>query len=107
MEQFIIDGGQPLHGTVTPAGNKNAALPLLAACLLTAEPVVLRNVPGIQDVDAMRQIICQLGATVEALAPGAWRVHTPWITPEALKPDLCRRIRASILVAGPVLARYG
>ncbi len=107
MEQFIIEGGRPLHGTVTPAGNKNAALPLLAACLLTTEPVVLRNVPGIQDVEAMRQIITQLGATVEELAPGTWRLHTPRITPEALNPDLCRRIRASILVAGPMLARHG
>src|SRR5690349_754872 len=107
MEQFIIEGGQPLRGTVTPAGNKNAALPLLAACLLTTEPVVLRNVPRIQDVEAMRQIITQLGATVEELEPRTWRLHTPRITPEALSPDLCRRIRASILVAGPMLARHG
>jgi UDP-N-acetylglucosamine 1-carboxyvinyltransferase len=107
MEQFVIEGEQPLHGTVTPAGNKNAALPLLAACLLTSEPVVLHNVPNIQDVDAMRQIVSQLGATVEELAPHTWRLHTPRITADGLNPELCRRIRASILVAGPMLARHG
>jgi len=107
MEQFVIDGGQPLHGTVTPAGNKNAALPLLAACLLTSQPVVLHNVPGIDDVRAMRQIVTQLGATVEELSPHTWRLHTPRVTGERLNPELCRRIRASILVAGPMLARHG
>jgi UDP-N-acetylglucosamine 1-carboxyvinyltransferase len=107
MEQFIIDGGQPLHGTVTPAGNKNAALPLLAACLLTSEPVVLHNVPAIQDLQAMRQIVTQLGATVEELAPHSWRLTTPRLSDEGVDPELCRRIRASILVAGPMLARHG
>src|SRR5260221_10293367 len=107
MEQFVIEGEQPLHGTVTPAGNKNAALPLLAACLLTSEPVVLHNVPSIQDVDAMRQIVGQLGATVEELEPHTWRLHTPRITAGGLSPEICRSIRASILVAGPMLARHG
>jgi UDP-N-acetylglucosamine 1-carboxyvinyltransferase len=107
MEQFIIEGGQPLRGTVTPAGNKNAALPLVAACLLTSEPVILRNVPGIQDVLAMRQIVTQLGATVEDLGPHTWRLHTPRVSPAGLSAELCRRIRASILVAGPMLARHG
>jgi UDP-N-acetylglucosamine 1-carboxyvinyltransferase len=107
MEQFIIEGGHPLHGTVTPAGNKNAALPLLAACLLTPEPVILRNVPGIRDVDTMRRIVTQLGAEVEELEPHTWRVRTPRLSDEGLSPDLCRRIRASMLVAGPMLARHG
>ena len=107
MEQFIIDGGQPLRGSVTPAGNKNAALPLLAACLLTSEPVVLHNVPGIEDLRAMRQIVAQLGATVEELSPHSWRLHTPHVSSERLNPELCGRIRASILVAGPMLARHG
>jgi UDP-N-acetylglucosamine 1-carboxyvinyltransferase len=107
MEQFIIDGGQPLHGTVTPAGNKNAALPLVAACLLTSEPVVLHNVPGIEDLRAMRQIVTQLGTTVEELSPHSWRLHTPRVTSDRLDPEICRRIRASILVAGPMLARHG
>jgi UDP-N-acetylglucosamine 1-carboxyvinyltransferase len=107
MEQFVIEGGQPLNGTVVPAGNKNAALPLLAACLLTAEPVTLRNVPCIRDVDSMRQLICDLGATVEEWDRTTWRIHTPRVRKAKLDPDLCRRIRASMLLAGPMLARYG
>jgi UDP-N-acetylglucosamine 1-carboxyvinyltransferase len=107
MDQFIIEGGHPLHGTVTPAGNKNAALPLLAACLLTSQPVILHNVPDIRDVQVMRQIITQLGAQVEEIAPHSWRLHTPRLSPADLSPELCRRIRASILVAGPILARHG
>jgi len=107
MEQFVIEGGYPLSGTVTPAGNKNAALPLLAACLLTAEPVVLRNIPRTRDVDTMRQLICHLGSKVEELDSHAWRIHTPRLTEFKLDSELCRRIRASILLAGPMLARYG
>jgi UDP-N-acetylglucosamine 1-carboxyvinyltransferase len=107
MEQFVIEGGVPLNGTVTPAGNKNAALPLLAACLLTPEPVTLRNVPRIRDVEAMRQLITDLGANVEELEPGVWRVQTPAIRKARLDRDLCRRIRASILLAGPMLGRRG
>ena len=107
MEQFVIEGGHPLHGTVTPAGNKNAALPLLAACLLTDEPVTLRNLPRIRDVDTMRELICDVGATVEELDPHAWRIHTPPLTNSSLAHELCRRIRASMLLAGPMLARHG
>ena len=107
MEQFVIDGGYQLNGSVTPAGNKNAALPLLAACLLTSKPVILRNIPNILDVAAMRQILCQLGTEIEEIAPNAWRLHTPQLTESRLDPDLCRRIRASILLAGPMLARHG
>ena len=107
MEQFVIEGGHPLHGTVTPAGNKNAALPLLAACLLTDEPVTLRNLPRIRDVDTMRELICDVGATVEELDPHAWRIHTPRLTKSSLAHELCGRIRASMLLAGPMLARHG
>lgn len=107
MEEFIIEGGVPLHGEVTPAGNKNAALPLLAACLLTDEPVVLRNVPQIRDVQVMRQLIESLGAVVEELDAKTWRITTRQLAASHLDPDLCRRIRASILVAGPVVARAG
>ena len=67
MEEFVIEGGVPLNGEITPSGNKNAALPLLAACLLTAEPVTLRNVPQIRDVLAMRPLIESLGSVVEDL----------------------------------------
>lgn len=107
MEQFVIEGGTALSGTVTPAGNKNAALPLLAACLLTSEPVILRNVPRIRDVETMRQLICDLGVSVEETAPGVWRVQTLNVRKRTLDPELCRRIRASLLLAGPMLARHG
>ncbi len=107
MEEFVIEGGHPLHGEVIPSGNKNAALPLLAACLLTAEPVILRNVPQIRDVQAMRKLIESLGAVVEELDVNSWRITTKELVASHLDPDLCRRIRASILIAGPVLARAG
>lgn len=107
MEEFVIEGGIPLRGEVVPAGNKNAALPLLAACLLTEEPVVLRNIPQIRDVFAMRKLIESLGARVEELEPSAWRIVTRELSASRPDPDLCRRIRASILIAGPVTARAG
>lgn len=107
MEEFIIEGGVPLNGEVTPSGNKNAALPLLAACLLTAEPVTLRNVPQIRDVLAMRRLIESLGAVVVELDAHTWQITTKELTASHLDPELCRRIRASILIAGPVLARAG
>lgn len=107
MEEFIIEGGHPLRGEVTPSGNKNAALPLLAACLLTEEPVILRNVPQIRDVQAMRRLIESLGSVVEELDGSTWRITTRELASSHLDPDLCRRIRASILIAGPVVARAG
>lgn len=107
MEEFLIEGGVPLSGEVTPSGNKNAALPLLAACLLTAEPVTLHNIPQIRDVVAMRKLIESVGAQVEELDSNTWRITSREIFASHLDPDLCRRIRASILLAGPVLARTG
>ncbi len=107
MDEFIIEGGVPLRGEVTPAGNKNAALPLLAACLLSEEPVVLHNVPEIRDVLDMRSLIESVGADVEELGDKTWRITTPVLRPADLDPNLCRRIRASILLAGPVTARAG
>ena len=105
MDKFIIEGGTPLNGEVIPAGNKNAALPLLAACLLTEEPVTLRNMPRIKDVSVMRHLIESLGAKVEELDATSWRITARDLRPADLDPDLCRRIRASILVAGPMSAR--
>jgi UDP-N-acetylglucosamine 1-carboxyvinyltransferase len=107
MDKFIIEGGTPLNGEVVPAGNKNAALPLVAACLLTEEPVVLRNVPRIKDVNVMRSLIESLGAQVEDLDATSWRITARDLRPADLDPDLCRKIRASILVAGPMSARVG
>lgn len=107
MEKFLIEGGIPLNGDVIPAGNKNAALPLLAACLLTDESVILHNVPLIKDVGVMRHLIESLGAHVEQLDATSWRITARDLKPAELDPDLCRRIRASILVAGPLSARIG
>jgi UDP-N-acetylglucosamine 1-carboxyvinyltransferase len=107
VESFVIEGGVPLRGTVRPAGNKNAALPILAACLLTADPVTLDNVPRIRDVEAMIELLCDIGADVEWLGPNRLRVWAAEIGKTALDADLCTRIRASILFAGPLLARCG
>jgi UDP-N-acetylglucosamine 1-carboxyvinyltransferase len=107
MDEFVIEGGIPLRGEVMPAGNKNAALPLLAACLLSEEPVTLHNVPHIRDVLDMRSLIESVGAHVEELDLNTWRVTTRTLRPADLDPDLCRRIRASILIAGPVTGRAG
>ena len=107
MERFIIHGGKPLHGEVTPSGNKNAALPLLAACLLTDQPVTLHNVPQIRDVLAMRELLTGMGVSVETVGDHSWRVHARDVRPDGLDADICRHIRASILLAGPMLARRG
>jgi UDP-N-acetylglucosamine 1-carboxyvinyltransferase len=107
VESFLIEGGTPLSGTVRPAGNKNAALPILAACLLTADPVTLENVPRIRDVEEMIELIVALGVDVEWLAQNTVRVWASDVTSTKLDPELCARIRASILFAGPLLARFG
>lgn len=107
MEQFIIEGSVPLKGEITPAGNKNAALPMLAACLLTDEPVKLYNVPEIRDIINMRCLVESLGVEISTIEPHTWRVHAREVRPADLDPDLCRKIRASILLAGPMTARTG
>jgi UDP-N-acetylglucosamine 1-carboxyvinyltransferase len=107
MEKFIIEGGVPLSGEITPSGNKNAALPLLAACLLTEEPVTLHNVPQIRDVLDMRRMLESLGVEVADLGNRTWRLTARNVRGADLDPDLSRRIRASILLAGPMTARAG
>jgi UDP-N-acetylglucosamine 1-carboxyvinyltransferase len=107
MYSFLIEGGYPLKGDITPGGNKNAALPLLAACILTDEPVTLHNIPDIGDARAMRRLLEGLGVTVEVLAPSTWRIHAREVHQGNLDPELCRQIRASILLAGPMLGRTG
>ena len=107
MEKFVIEGGYPLSGAVTPAGNKNAALPLLTACLLTDEPVILHNVPLIGDVNTMRLLIESLGVDITLLDPHTWRIQASSVRPADLDPDLCRKVRTSILLAGPMTARTG
>jgi UDP-N-acetylglucosamine 1-carboxyvinyltransferase len=107
MDKFVIQGAAPLSGEITPSGNKNAALPLLAACLLTDEPIILRNVPSIRDVAAMKELIQSLGVSIENINEHALRIQASDVRPADLDPDLCRRIRASILLAGPMVARSG
>lgn len=107
MEKFIIRGGYPLNGEILPSGNKNAALPMLAACLLTDEPVILHNLPDIKDVETMRMLLESLGVQINALNNNTWRVHASQVRPADLDPDICRKIRASILLAGPMVARTG
>jgi UDP-N-acetylglucosamine 1-carboxyvinyltransferase len=107
MEAFVIEGGRPLSGSVRAAGNKNGALPILAACLLTREPVQLTNVPRIRDVETMLELLADVGADVEWTAPNTVRVHAFDLRKRHLDTELCSRMRASFLLAGPLLSRLG
>jgi UDP-N-acetylglucosamine 1-carboxyvinyltransferase len=107
MEEFHIQGGIPLRGELIPSGNKNAALPLLAACLLTAEPVILHNVPKILDVHTMIRLLKSLNVKITEIGENSLRLDASDIHPANLDPNLCRKIRASILLAGPLLSRVG
>jgi len=106
-ESFVIEGGKPLGGRVRAAGNKNGALPVLAACLLTSEPVVLTNVPRIRDVETMIALISALGADAEWTGENEVRVHAADVSSHELDAELSSQIRASFLLAGPLLARLG
>ncbi|HDQ72001.1 MAG TPA: UDP-N-acetylglucosamine 1-carboxyvinyltransferase [Chloroflexi bacterium] len=107
MDKFVIEGGHPISGTMRLSGNKNAALPLLAACLLTDEPVTLHNVPNIGDVQTMGELLADVGVSVERLNTHTWRVHARDVCSSALSPQLFGLIRGSITLAGPMLARLG
>ncbi|RLC71812.1 MAG: UDP-N-acetylglucosamine 1-carboxyvinyltransferase [Chloroflexi bacterium] len=107
MEKFIIEGGHPISGTVIPSGNKNAALPLLAACLLTDEPVTLHNLPAIGDVTTMGELLANVGVSVEKLGSHTWRLQARDVRTSDLDPNLFGRIRGSITLTGPMLARTG
>jgi len=107
LQSFVIEGGHPLKGTVRASGNKNGVLPVLAACVLTSQPVRLTNVPRIRDVDTMLALLDDLGADVEWEGANEVRVDTSAISKTDLDEELCRRIRASFLLAGPLLARFG
>src|SRR4051794_8729958 len=104
---FVIEGGAPLAGVVQPEGNKNAALPLIAAALLTEQEVVLENMPRIRDVETMLELLDDLGADVSMDGDGVVRVRAADVRKTALDATLSERIRASILLAGPLLARFG
>nr|MBN1228955.1 UDP-N-acetylglucosamine 1-carboxyvinyltransferase [Anaerolineae bacterium] len=107
MDRFIIQGGAPLNGEVTVSGNKNAALKLLPACLLTDEPVILHNVPNIADIHTMVSLLKELGAELNDLGDGSWRIQAKDIRSHIIDPSLASQIRASIVLAGPLLARMG
>jgi UDP-N-acetylglucosamine 1-carboxyvinyltransferase len=104
---FAVTGGRPLKGTIRPAGNKNAALPILAATLLADGPCRIDNVPHIGDVETMLALLAHLGAAVRWTGPNSVEVDAAAAQARELDPALCARIRASILLAGPMLARFG
>jgi UDP-N-acetylglucosamine 1-carboxyvinyltransferase len=105
--RFLVRGGAPLRGTVRPAGNKNAALPTIAAAVLADGPIELDNIPRIRDVETMLALLADLGAAVEWIGPNQVRIDARPVENKPLDPGLCARIRASILLAGPLLARFG
>src|SRR4029453_17981601 len=107
MEKFIIEGGTPLAGTIVPAGNKNAALPVLAASLLTREEVVLRNIPRIRDVEAMLELLRRLDVETEWRDENVVAIRANGVSHTDVDRKWAERIRASFLLAGPLLARFG
>ncbi|HEY6890410.1 MAG TPA: UDP-N-acetylglucosamine 1-carboxyvinyltransferase [Solirubrobacter sp.] len=107
MEKFVIEGGVPLSGTVVPAGNKNAALPLLACALLTEERVTLHNVPRIRDTEALLDLLADLGVTIDRPEPNTVVLCAADVHKTEVDAALAERIRASFLAAGPLLARFG
>ena len=107
MESFVIEGGKPLTGTVRASGNKNGALPILAASILASGEVRLSNVPRIRDVETMVELLADLGADVEWTGPNDVRIDPSGVHKSDLDPVLSREIRASFLLAGPLLARFG
>lgn len=107
MERLIVEGGYPISGEITPAGNKNEALPVLAATLLTEEPVTVHNVPDIQDTRDMVALLEGLGVAVERLGEHSVRFHARSLNHNRPDPELSRRIRGSILLASPLLVREG
>ncbi|HEX6926360.1 MAG TPA: UDP-N-acetylglucosamine 1-carboxyvinyltransferase [Longimicrobiaceae bacterium] len=107
MPKFVVEGGRPLRGTVRPAGNKNAALPMIAAALLTEEEVILENVPDIRDVRTLLELIQTLGAETEWIGDHRVRIHARNVGQAQLAAAQASRIRASILLVGPMVARTG
>jgi len=105
--QYIVEGGHRLKGTIEPSGNKNAALPIIAASLLTEHPVTLDNVPRIRDTETLVELICSIGVAAQWQSRNKLAIHAKTIRAADLDPELCARIRASILLAGPLLARCG
>jgi len=107
MDKYIIEGGYPIKGTLVLSGNKNAALPCIAAAVLTEEPVVLRNIPAIEDVLVMFDVLRNLGGVVEQIDAHSWRINAGKISNYEVPEELAKKVRASILFAGPLVARFG
>src|SRR5476651_2685059 len=107
MSTLLIEGGHPLSGAVEVEGNKNSALPLLAACLLTTEECVLTNVPRISDVEVMARLLVDLGAQVDGIGSTTLRVRCPTVVKDEPDDGLVGRLRGSVLLLGPLLARRG
>jgi UDP-N-acetylglucosamine 1-carboxyvinyltransferase len=107
MKEYHIEGGHPISGVIRASGNKNAALPCIAAALLTDDPVVLKNIPDIEDVHVMLDVYRALGGDVTPLSPNAYRLCTKNIVSSEIPLEHAKKIRASILFAGPLLARTG
>ena len=107
MEKFVIQGGAPLSGELTVAGNKNAALPILAACLLTEEELLIERVPKIRDTEAQIALLERLGVEVEWVADNSVRLCAAAVSEVSVDEELSKQIRASFLLAGPLLARFG
>ena len=107
MHEYLIEGGFPIKGTITASGNKNSALPCIAAALLTEEPVILRNVPEIEDTAIMLNILQAFGVQAHKLGGGAWKIEAKTVQCICIPLELSKKIRASILFAGPMLARCG
>src|SRR2546428_11300870 len=107
MSTLLIEGGHRLEGRVAVEGNKNAALPLLAACLLTEDECVLTNVPRIGDVEVMARLLLDLGAEVQGIGTTTLRVKSSKISGSEADRSLVGRLRGSVLLLGPLLARMG
>src|SRR5262245_27725055 len=105
--QYVVEGGRTLSGSIEPAGNKNAALPIIAAALLTEHPVRLENVPRIRDTETLVELVRSVGVSAQWRAQNTLDLCASEIRTVDLDLDLCARIRASILLAGPLLARKG
>lgn len=103
----MIEGGHPISGSIKPSGNKNAALPLLAAALLTENRLVLHNIPNIGDVQTKLALLAQMHVSVECLSPNSYALCAAALDLPTPDPALCRKIRTSTLLAGPLLARHG
>ena len=107
MVEYHVEGGFPIKGTIKASGNKNAALPCIAACILTNEPVILQNIPDIEDTGVMFDVLRSLGVSVESVGANAWKVEAKNIEKSEIPAMFTKKIRGSILFAGPLVARTG